>query len=91
MVAPAGSLLAVGTIPGHVAGITTNAANDAGCVILSLGAVNLAMSDLTTVLAGLVLVVSQGAVEGSELTELVTLELVLTFGDGSRLSGSVKV
>jgi len=35
------------------------------------------MANLTTVLAGLVFVVSQGAVERSKLSKLVTLELVL--------------
>jgi hypothetical protein len=83
-VTPASALLAIGTILGHVPSITTNSANNAGRVVLSVGTVNLAMTNLTTVLAGLVLVVSQGTVESSELTKLVALEFVLAFGDGSR-------
>jgi hypothetical protein len=39
------------------------------------------VADLTTVLARLVLVVSKGTVEGSQLTELIPLQLVLAFGD----------
>jgi hypothetical protein len=39
------------------------------------------MTDFTTVLAGLVLVVSEGTIECGKLTELVALEFVLTFGD----------
>ena len=38
-----------------------------------------------TVLTGLVLVVTEGTVQGGQLTELVALELVLTFGNGSSL------
>jgi hypothetical protein len=39
------------------------------------------MSDLATVLAGLVLVVTEGTVKRSELAKLVPLELVLAFGN----------
>lgn len=81
VVAPAGALLAVGTISGHVSCVATDTANNAGSVILSLGAVVLAVTDLTAVLAGLVLVVSECTVESSELTKLVTLELVLSLGN----------
>jgi hypothetical protein len=38
-----------------------------------------------TVLTGLVLVITEGSVKSGELTELVTLELILSFGDGSCL------
>jgi hypothetical protein len=41
------------------------------------------MTNLTTVLAGLVLVVAKGTVEGGKLTELVALEFVLAFRDRS--------
>jgi hypothetical protein len=43
------------------------------------------MADLTTVLTGLVLVVTEGTVEGSKLTKLVALEFVLAFGNGGSL------
>lgn len=68
-----------------MASVATDSADDAGGVVLLLGAVVLAMSDLTTVLASLVLVVTERAVQSSKLTELVTLELILAFGDGSSL------
>lgn len=87
VVAPACAALPVGTIPGHVAGVATDAADDAGGVVLALGTVVLAVTDLAAVLAGLVLVVAEGTVEGGELTKLVSLELVLTFGDGGGLAG----
>lgn len=43
------------------------------------------MSNLATVLTSLVFIVSKGSVERRELSKLVTLELVLAFGDRSRL------
>lgn len=71
--------------------LSTNAADDASSVILLLRAVVLSMADLTTVLAGLILIVSECTIQGGEFTELVALELVLTFGDGSSLSLSVSL
>jgi hypothetical protein len=68
-----------------MASLTTDTANDAGREILLLRAVVLAMTNLTTVLAGLVLVVTKGTVEGGKLTELVALEFVLAFRDRSSL------
>lgn len=65
IITPAGTLLSVGTIARHVASITTDTTDDASCEILALGTVVLAVTDLTAVLAGLVLVVSEGTVEGS--------------------------
>jgi hypothetical protein len=62
-----------------MARISTDTADNTGSEVLFLGAVVLAMSNLATVLAGLVLVVSQGTVERSELSKLVALEFVLTF------------
>lgn len=47
-VAPVAASLAVGTIAGHMAGITTNATDDVGGEVALLRAVILAMSDLTT-------------------------------------------
>lgn len=43
------------------------------------------MPDTATVLAGLVLVVAQGTVQGRQLPELVPLELVLALGNGRSL------
>jgi hypothetical protein len=75
IVAPTGTLLPVGTIPRHMAGVSTETADDIGREVLLLGAVVLAMSDLTTVLTRLVFVV----------TKWIALEFVLTLGDGCSL------
>lgn len=62
-------------------GITTSAANDVGSKILLLRTVVLAVTDLATILASLVLIVTQRTVQRGELSKLVTLELVLALGD----------
>jgi len=69
-----------------VTSIATDATDDAGSVVLLLGTVKFAMADLAAVLASLVLIVTQCPVQGRELTELVTLELILPFRYGSSLS-----
>lgn len=43
------------------------------------------MTDLATILACLVLIITQGTVESGQLTQLVAFQLVLAFGDGSSL------
>lgn len=68
-----------------MAGVTADTADNVGSVVLLLGAIIFTMTDLAAVLAGLVLIITQGTVEGSKLTELVTLELVLAFRDRSSL------
>jgi len=83
VVAPVTASLAIGTIAGHVASVATNATDNVGGEVALLGTVVLAMSDLTTVLASLVLVITESTVESRQLTKLVALELILTFGDGS--------
>jgi hypothetical protein len=79
------SNLAIGTITSHVTRLATDTADDARGEVLLLRAIVLAVTDFTTVLTGLVLVIAKGTVEGSKLTKLVALELVLAFGDGSGL------
>ena len=66
--------------------LTTDATDDAGSEVLLLWTIVLAMANLSAVLTGLVLVVTKGTVEGGKLAELVALELVLAFGDGSGLN-----
>jgi 2-keto-3-deoxy-6-phosphogluconate aldolase len=44
-----------------------------------------------TVLAGLVLIITEGTVESSQLTQLVALELVLAFGNRSGLKNCVNI
>ena len=85
VVTPRLSNLAVGTITSHVTSLTADTANDACSEVLLLGAVVLAVTDFTTVLAGLVLIVAEGTVERGKLTELVALEFVLALRNGSSL------
>lgn len=65
--------------------ITANTADDARCVILLLGTVVLAVSNLAAVLARLVLVVTQRSVESGKFSELVSLKFILDFWGGGRL------
>ena len=46
------------------------------------------MTDLTAILAGLVLIVTQCTVQSSQLTKLASLELILTLGDRGSLDVS---
>jgi hypothetical protein len=71
-----------------MAGVTADTADDVGSEVLLLGTVVLAMSDLAAVLAGLVLIIAQGAVQGSKLTQLVALELVLALRNRRSLDDS---
>lgn len=59
--------------------LATDTADNASGKVLLLRAIVFAMTDFTTVLACLVLVVAESSVECGELTELVALEFVLTF------------
>ncbi len=81
VVTPARTPLPVWAVPCHVTGITTDATDYVGRVVLPLRALKLAVADLAAVLAGLVLIVSKGTVQGCQFAELVPLELILTFGD----------
>lgn len=65
--------------------VATDATDNARSVVLFLRAVVLAVTDLATVLASLVLVVSEGTVECGEFSELVSLEFVLAFRNGRSL------
>lgn len=65
--------------------VATNTTDDACGVVALLWAIVLAMTNLTTVLASLVLVVTKSTVESSKLTELVALEFVLSLWNGSGL------
>jgi hypothetical protein len=71
-----------------MAGVTADTADNASSVILLLGTVVLAMSNLSTVLACLVLVVAESSVQRSKLAQLVTLQLVLALGNGRSLGVS---
>jgi hypothetical protein len=60
-------------------GIATNTTDDVGSVVALLWAVVLPVSDLSTILTGLVLIVTKRAVEGGKLSQLVALKFILTF------------
>lgn len=62
--------------------VATNAADDVGGEVLLFRAVILAVAYLAAVLASLVFVVTQSAVEGSQLTQLAPFQLILSLGDG---------
>jgi hypothetical protein len=47
------------------------------------------MPDLAAVLAGLILIVSESTVQGRKLTQLITLQFVLSFRDRGSLNRSV--
>lgn len=85
-VAPIAAASTLGTVARKVTSISTDTADDACREVLSVRAVVLAVADLAAVLAGLVLVVTEGTVERGELAQLVALELILTFGNRSSLS-----
>lgn len=63
-------------------GISTNAADDVRGEVSLLGAIVLAMANLTAVLAGLVFIIAESTVQGSKLSKLIAFELVLPFRDG---------
>ena len=64
-----------------MASIATDATDDVGSEVLGFRAVELAMSNLTAILASLVLIITEGTVKSSEFTKLIALQLILTFGD----------
>ena len=65
IITPARASLPVRTIARHVARVPADSADDVGCVILALWAVILAVTNLPTVLTGLVLIVPERSVQGS--------------------------
>jgi hypothetical protein len=81
VVTPASTSLSVGTITGHVSCVAANTTDDAGGVVLTLGTVVLAVANLATVLAGLVLIISESTVEGGQFSQLIALQLILAFRD----------
>lgn len=82
---PASTGSTIRTVARHVTCIPTSAADNAGGEVAGLGAVVLTVTNLAAVLASLVFVIAEGAVEGCKLAKLVALELILSFGDGSGL------
>jgi hypothetical protein len=71
----------IGAISSHVTCISTYTTDDVSCEVALFRAVVFSVTNLTTVLASLILVVSKSTIECCKLTKLVTLELVLAFWD----------
>jgi hypothetical protein len=71
-VAHVGATLSVRTISGHVAGVAADSADDVGSEVALLGAIVLAMSDLTTCACQSVLNFTMG-----RLTVLTSLVLII--------------
>jgi hypothetical protein len=65
--------------------ITADATDDVCCKVALLGTIVLAMAYLTAVLASLIFIITERSVESSELTKLVSLELILAFRNRSSL------
>ncbi len=61
--------------------ISTDATDDVCGEIALFWAVVLSVTDLSTILASLVLVVAESTIKSCKLTKLVALELVLAFGN----------
>ena len=74
------------TISSHVPSIATNTTDDVGSEVLLLRAVVLSMTNLSAVLACLVLIVTKSTVKSSKFTELIALELILSFGNRGSLA-----
>jgi hypothetical protein len=66
-----------------MASVPTDSANDICGEVALFWAIVLAMSNLTTVLASLIFIVTEGTVKSGQFAQLVSLELVLTFGNRS--------
>lgn len=72
-----------GAVTSHMSSAAANATDDIGSEVSLFGAIVFAMSNTTTVLANLVLIVPKSTIQCSELSKLVTLMIILTFGGGS--------
>lgn len=91
VITPTSAALSIRAIAGHVTSVTADTADDVGSVVLLLRAVILPMTNLSAVLARLIFVIAKGSVQGSKLTQLVALELVLPLRDGCGLVISVSI
>lgn len=69
-----------------MAGVPADSADDVGGKVALIRTVVFAVTNFPTILACLVLIISQGTVECGKLTKLVTLKSVLTFGNRRSLN-----
>jgi len=68
-----------------VTGAPADTADDVSSEVALLRTLILPVTDVATILTDLILVVSEGSVEGSKFAELIAFVIVLTFGCGSGL------
>ena len=78
-------VIPIWTISSHVSSISTDTTDDICREVLLLGTVIFPVSNLTTVLAGLVFVVTKCTVERGKLSKLVAFQFILAFGNGCSL------
>lgn len=76
------------TVTGHVSCTTTDPTDDVRGEVALLWTIVFAMTDSATILADLVLVVTECTIERSKFAQLITLVVVLAFGCGSSLVAS---
>jgi len=74
-----------------MARVATDTTDDVGGEVTGLRTVILAVSDLATVLASLVFVITKRTVQCSELAELIALEFILAFGNRRGLCNFIGV
>jgi hypothetical protein len=74
------------TVTRHVTCTSTDTTDDVSSEVFRLGAIIFAMANPATVLAYLVFVVAEGAVESGQFTKLIPLVVILAFGSGSSLN-----
>jgi len=81
----------VRAISSHVACVTTDTADDVGGEVALFWAIVFSVTNLSTILACLVLIVTKSTVECCKLTKLIALELVLAFRNRSSLNVLVHI
>jgi hypothetical protein len=68
-----------------MSGAAANSTNDVSSEVSLFGAVVFAMTDTSAVLTDLVFVITESTVQRGELSKLVSLVIILTFGSGRSL------
>jgi len=68
-----------------VPGAPADTADDVSSEVALLGTLILPVTDVAAILADLILIVSEGSIEGSKFAELIAFVIVLAFGCGSGL------
>jgi len=68
-----------------VSGAPADTADDVSSKVALLGTLILPVTDVATILTDLVLIVSEGTIEGGKFAELIAFVIVLALGCGSGL------